>query len=139
MKKVLFALAVAIVAVVIAVPAAFAGAGAHVLNSCPSNDTNPVTGLPSCEFNYFDGNGNMSLYNPSTFHDVITPSGVENESFQGNTANNTGEVVTYSAYSGAPIPAGSTCYSFASNKTTTDWQMTIQPSGAYDLECHFAK
>jgi hypothetical protein len=139
LKKVLFALATAMLVVAVVVPVAFAGGGAQVMSQCPSTGTNPVTGLPGCQFNYFDGNGAMSLYSPAAFHDVTTPSGVENESFQGKTANDTGQVVTYSAYSGAPIPTGSTCYSFASGKTTTDWQMTIQPSGAYSLDCHFAK
>jgi hypothetical protein len=119
---------------------AFGGSGAIVKNTCPNVAGNdPATGLPGCQFNYFDGNGNMNLYKPASFHDVITPSGVENESFQGNIANDTGQVVTYSADSGAPVPAGSTCYSFATHNTTTDWQMTIQPSGAYSLDCHFAK
>lgn len=140
MKKILFALVVAAAAVAVAVPVAFAGGnGAQSLSQCPTSGINSVTGLPGCEFNYFDGNGAMSLYTPSSFHDVTTPSGVENESFQGKTSNNTGGVVTYSAYSGAPIPAGSTCYSFVSGKTTADWQMTIQASGDYSLDCHFAK
>jgi hypothetical protein len=138
-KKILIALAAALVVVAVAVPMALAGGGAQVTDKCPTIGTNKVTGLPGCQFNYFNGNGVMGLYNPTSFHDVLTPSGVENESFQGTIANGTGQVVTYSAHSGAPIPAGDTCYSFVSGNTTTDWQMTIQPSGAYNLDCHFAK
>ena len=39
--------------------------------------------------------------------------------------------------SGPPIPADQLCGSFASGRTTSDWQMTISASGNYSLVCHF--
>jgi hypothetical protein len=133
-KKVLLACVAAAVAVAIAVPVAFGGGGgATVTKQC----ANPIQGLTGCQFNFFDGNGTLTTYNPSSFNDVITPSGNENEHFEGTIANNTGQDVTYNA--GTPLTAGDTCYSFATKNTTSDWQLLISASGAYTLDCHFAK
>jgi hypothetical protein len=98
---------------------------------------NPATGLPGCQFNFFNGNGVRDLYNPTTFNDTQTPSGNENEHFEGTIANDTGVDVIYTAAS--PLTAGEKCYSFVTEKTTLDWQLTISASGAYTLDCHFSK
>ena len=137
MKKLVVVLAAA-VAVGIAVPIAFAGGGAQVTNSCPNAGApNPVTGLPNCQYSFVDGNGAAAIYNPAAFHDVVTPSGNETETFKGPIANDTGHAVIHTPTSGAPIPAGQTCYSFVTNNVTPDWQLTI--SGNFSLDCHFSK
>jgi hypothetical protein len=132
-KKILLALVAAAVTVAIAVPVAFGGSSAVVMTQC----ANPLPGLSGCQFNFFDGTGNMTTYNPTAFNDVITPSGNENEHFEGTISNNTGNDVIYNA--GTPLTAGDTCYSFATTHKTLDWQLAISASGAYTLDCHFQK
>jgi hypothetical protein len=70
---------------------------------------------------------------------VLTPSGVNNEVLKGKVANDTGTQVVYTAFSGGPIPAGQTCWDFATGNSSTDWQMTIEASGNFTLTCHFSK
>ena len=120
-------------------PVAFAGGGATVKNTCPvgADELVQATQLTGCKFNFFNGNGVMDLYNPTKFNDVITTSGNENEHFEGTIANNTGLDVIYNTTT--PLTAGKTCYSFVTQKSTTDWQLTISASGAYALDCHFSK
>ncbi len=139
MKKILLALGIVAVAVGIAVPVALAGPGATVKNQCPTgvDVIDPATGLPGCQFNFYNGNGIMDLYNPTKFNDVQTPSGNENEHFEGTIANDTGLEVIYTTDS--PLTAGQSCYSFVTHTTTPDWQLTIGASGAYTLDCHFSK
>lgn len=43
-----------------------------------------------CSFDFWNGNGIMSKYSPISYHDVITPSGNENEMFTGVITNDTG-------------------------------------------------
>ena len=108
------------------------GNGATQANGCP-------TTAAQCSFVFFDGNGALTLYVPSAYHDVITPSGNETETFRGsNIPNDTGHAVVYRTDSGAPVPPGQTCLSFQTGHTTTDWQLTITPNGGFSLECHFA-
>ncbi len=90
-----------------------------------------------CSFDFWNGNGIMSKYSPISYHDVITPSGNENEMFTGVIANDTGHDVVYSAFSGSPIPAGATCYSFVTQHQTDNWLLTIDALGNFSLECHF--
>ncbi len=136
-KKFVLALVIAAVAVGIAVPVAFAGGGATVTKQCPTVGIDPATMLPGCQFNFLNGNGTWDLYNPTVFHDVVTPSGNENEHFEGTIANDTGHDVIYTADS--PLTPGQSCYSFVTGHTTLDWQLTISASGAYTLDCHFSK
>jgi hypothetical protein len=137
-----FLAALAVLAIAIAAPVALAGNGAHVTNSCPSVGTNPFTGLPGCNFSFFDGNGNPAVYAPTSFQDVVKPSGNETEVFKGTIANDTGQAVIYTTNSGGPIPANQTCFSFVSSVwptavTTPNWQETISASGNFTLTCHF--
>jgi hypothetical protein len=132
-KKILLGL-VAAVAVAIAVPVAFGGSGgATVTTTCAY----PISGLSGCQFNYWNGDGAREIYNPTSYNDVITPSGVENEHFEGTTTNTTGHDVVYTT--STPLTTGDSCYSFATKNTTTNWQLTINASGAYTLDCHFSK
>jgi hypothetical protein len=82
-------------------------------------------------------NGVMQDFAPTYYHAVTTPSGVHNQVLKGTVANDTGATVTYSANSGEPIPAGQTCWSFATGAESTDWLMTIEADGHYTLTCHF--
>lgn len=111
-------------------------AGASQVKSCADV---PYPLSSSCNFTFWDGNGFLSPYTPNSYHDVLTPSGVETEVFKGVIANDTGHAVIYNANSGYPIPANQTCYSFVTKNTTPDWQLTISASGNYTLECHFQK
>jgi hypothetical protein len=115
-------------------PVAAAG-GATVLNSCDVAPSFPLE--TNCNFHFWDGDGTLAQYRPTSYHDVITPNGSETEVFKGTIANGTGHAVIYTANSGDPIPAGQTCWSFASGRTTPDWQMTISASGNFSLVCHF--
>ena len=72
----------------------------------------------------------------ANYQEVVTPSLNSNEVLKGTVANDTGQAVIYTADSG-PYSAGATCHSFATNNTTTNWQMTISPSGNFTLTCHF--
>jgi len=130
MKKlvVLFCLAGVAVGLLVA-QGASAGNGAVVTKTCP---------VASCNFGFWDGNGTFALYQPTSYFDVQTPSGNENEVFKGTIANDTGHAVIYRNDSGSPIPAGQTCYSFATGNTTTAWQLTISASGNFSLECLFS-
>ena len=48
-----------------------------------------------------------------------------------------GGAVIESADSGFPTPAGQTRYSFATENTTPDWQLTVSSSRNFTLTCHF--
>jgi hypothetical protein len=106
-----------------------AGNGAVVTKQCPA---------ASCNFSFWDGNGNLATYAPTSYLDVQTPSGNETEVFKGTIANDTGHAVIYTADSGPPVAPGQTCLSFATGNTTPDWQLTISASGNFSLECHFS-
>lgn len=128
MKKLLFANACAtIIALLLAGPAVAAGNGAVVANECP---------IASCNFQFWDGNFSLVTYVVDAYHDVITPSGNETETFHGTVGNNTGTAVLLAPGVG-PIPSDQTCYSFATQNTTPDWQLIISASGSYTLVCHF--
>jgi hypothetical protein len=88
-------------------------------------------------FMFWNGNGVMVNYQPSSYHDVLAPDGSETEVFKGVIANDTGDAVVYTAGVG-PVPADQTAWSFATNRTTPDWQLTISASGNYTLTAHFA-
>ena len=129
--------ALAVTAVVFAVPA-MAGNGATILDM--TNTPTPAAVIPGeagYHFSFWNGNGDLQDFAPTYYHEVITPSGVRNQVLKGIVANDTGAPVTYSANSGAPIPAGQTCWDFASGPSSTDWLMTIEADGHYTLTCHF--
>ena len=131
MRKLLLLTALAGVAVAFGVvQAVSAGNGAIVTKTCP---------VASCGFTFWDGNGVLTPdnYQPTSYSDVVTPSGIETEVFKGTIPNDTGHAVIYSPTSGPPIPADQTCYSFATGATTPDWQLTISASGNFSLVCHF--
>jgi hypothetical protein len=136
----LSALAVAAIsAVVLAVPA-MAGPGATIKDM--TTNPAPVAGIPGMtgyNFSFWNGNGDLVEFAPSSYHEVFTPSGNNNQVLKGVVANNTGAPVTYSANSGGPIPAGQQCWDFGSGKLSTDWSMTIEADGAWTLNCHFHK
>src|SRR6476661_8810454 len=89
------AIAVAAVSsVLLVVPASGAGGGATVTNTCP---------VATCDFLFWDGNGNFTNFVVDAYHDVLTPNGKETETFHGTVANDTGHAVLYSSDSGAPI------------------------------------
>lgn len=111
-------------------------AGALQVKSCALVPY-PLSPLSGCNFQFFDGNGSLRLYEPDSYHDVLTPSGVETEVFKGTVPNDTGHAVIYSSNSGSPIDEGQTCYSFVTERKTTDWQETISASGNFTLTCHF--
>ena len=90
-------------------------------------------------FGFWNGNGQFQQFNPTYYQEVLTPSGVHNEVLKGTVANDTGTQVVYTANSGGPIPAGQTAWDFNNGHSSTDWQLTIEPSGAYTLTAHFAK
>jgi hypothetical protein len=138
-KKILLALVAALATVAVAVPVASAGTdnGIKILTQCPSPGVvNLPTQLPGCQFNFFNGDGVREIYNPTSFTDVKTPFG-ETEHFGGTITNGTGKWVLYSTLS--PLTKGQSCYSFATGRTTPDWLLTISPSGAYSLDCVFAR
>jgi hypothetical protein len=113
------------------VPASGAGQGATVTNTCP-------LGPGNCDFFFFDGNGTPNQkFVAADYHDVLGPDGKETETFHGTIANGTGHAVLYSSDSGPPVTPGQTCLSFATGRTTPDWQMVISASGNYSLVCHF--
>ncbi len=143
MKKYIFALAIAAVAsmalIVFAVPA-MAGNGA-VIKDMTTNPTpnNEITSGSGYNFMFWNGDGVLVDFTPTSYKEVITPSGVHNQVLKGIVANNTGAPVTYSANSGGPIPAGQQCWDFDTGNLSTDWSMTIEADGHYTLDCHFAK
>jgi hypothetical protein len=130
-------LALASVGVAAGVATAGNGNGAAVLTMTSS----PTPAFPIIDsgynFQFFDGNGNLALFTPTAYHEVVAPSGVNNEVLQGTIANDSGQAVIYSANSGPPVTAGQTCWDFATGNTTANWQMTISASGNYTLTCHF--
>ena len=130
----------AVAAVVLAVPA-MAGNGAKVMdmNNTPIPAAEIGNGYTGYNFAFWNGNGDMQDFAPTSYHGVTTPSGVYNQVLKGVVANNTGATVTYSANSGGPIPAGQKCWSFTTGKTSADWLMTIAADGHYTLNCHFPK
>ena len=128
------ALAVAVAAVAFAIPAmAGGGTGAVITNTAEA----PISGLTGYDFFFWNGNGIIQDFAPTYYQEVLTPSGVHNEVLKGTVANDTGGDVIYSAYSGAPIPDGQTCWDFHNGNASTDWTMTIDASGHYTLTCHF--
>jgi hypothetical protein len=139
MKRLLLA-AIAVVAIGVAVPVAAVAApgngnGATVLTMA-NPPANPII-VGGYTFNFFNGNGQPALFEPTYYHEVVTPSGVNNEVLKGTIANDTGHAVIYTADSGAPVQPGQTCWDFATGHTSPDWQMTISASGNYTLNCHF--
>lgn len=106
-----------------------AAAPAVVRNECPNVDCQ--------DFLFWDGNGAFVNVLVDQYHDVMRGNGSETETFKGTVANDTGNAVIYSPVSGSPIPADQLCGSFASGRTTSDWQMTISASGNYSLVCLF--
>jgi hypothetical protein len=138
MKK-LMLLSVAVLALAglgVASSVASAGNGAKVLTM--ANTPIPLYPLvgPNYNFQFLDGNGTSTVVAPSYYQEVVTPSLNSNEVLKGTVANDTGQAVIYTADSG-PYAAGATCHSFATNNTTTNWQMTISASGNFTLTCHF--
>ena len=138
MKK-LMLLSVAVLALAgvgVASSVATAGNGAQVLTM--ANTPTPAYPLVGTgyNFNFLDGNGANLVVAPTYYQEVVTPSLNSNEVLKGTVANDTGHAVIYTADSG-PYAAGATCHSFATNNTTTNWQMTISTSGNFTLTCHF--
>lgn len=133
MKNILISLSAIVVGLALLITPAFAK-GATQVKDCASV---PYPLSTYCNFGFWDGNGVFATYTPDSYHDVLTPSGNETEVFKGTIANDTGRAVIYNANSGTPIPSGQTCYSFVTQKTTPDWQLTISASGNYTLVCHF--
>jgi hypothetical protein len=93
-----------------------------------------------CSFAFIDGNGQPFNYTNYVYKDVVTPSGNETEVFIGNAANalvpnNTGSVVTYNSTN---MP-NQTALSFVSGHTTSNWTLTIQPDGEWNLTANFSK
>jgi hypothetical protein len=131
--------AAAVAAVVFTVPAlAGNGAGAEIRDMTNT----PVPAYPifpdGYNFIFWNGNGVQVDFAPTYYQEVITPSGVHNEMLKGIVANDSGAPVTYSAYSGFPIPAVQQCWDIANGNVSTDWLMTIDADGHYTLNCHFA-
>jgi len=136
MKK-LMILAAFVLTFALSVNFAFAE-GAIQHNDC-SSVPYPLAGYTGCNFGFFDGNGTSVTYQPSFYHDVLTPSGNETEVFEGVVANNTGKTVIYSANSGSPVTPNQTCYSFVTKDATLHWQLVINATGDYTLVCIFHK
>jgi hypothetical protein len=132
-------LSVALVALTAGVTTGIATAGNGAVILTMANTPNPAKPLVGTGYNFvfWNGNGQETLFTPTYYQEVLTPSGVNNEVLKGRIANDTGQVVTYSANSGAPIPAGQTCWDFATGNESTHWQMTIDTSRNYTLNCHF--
>ncbi len=128
-----------VAAVAFAVPA-MAGNGAKIIDmtTTPTPDA-VIPGNTGYNFDFWNGNGDMQPFAPTSYHGVTTPSGVYNQVLTGIVANDTGATVAYSANSGGPIPAGQKCWSFTTGELSADWQMTIDADGHYTLSCHFAK
>ena len=81
-----------------------------------------------------------SLNPPTYYKQVTSSSGNRNQVLKGVTTTNiSGLTVIYSQTSGSPIPADQLCHNFDTADTTSDWSMTIQPNGAWTLNCNFAK
>jgi hypothetical protein len=136
----ILALGVAAVAAVAIAAPAMAGNGATIKNMT-TNPTAvaPLLGTSGYNFSFWNGNGEMQEFAPTSYHEVFTPSGNNNQVLKGIVANDTGAPVTYSSNSGGPIPAGQQCWDFGSGKLSTDWQMTIDADGNFTLSCHFPK
>ena len=133
MKKIVLGL---VAATAVAAPLVFAAGPASAAGA--QQETDPA----GKSFTFWDGNGympgdNIKNFVPSSYHDVVTPNGAENEVFKGVIANDTGGEVVYTAGVG-PVPADQKCGSFVTGRTTPDWEMTIGASGKYTLTCHFA-
>jgi hypothetical protein len=99
----------------------------------------PTPGHSGANFLFFNGNGVLQEFTPTYYQEVLTASGVHNEVLKGTVANDTGTQVVYTANSGGPVVAGQTAWDFNNGNTSTDWQLTIEPSGNYTLTAHFAK
>jgi hypothetical protein len=139
--SILSVLGVAAVAAVVLAAPAIAGNGATI-KDMTTNPTpvNPIPGLTSYNFTFWNGNGELQEFEPTSYHEVFTPSGNNNQVLKGIVANDTGAPVTYSATSGDPIPAGQQCWDFGkAGNLSTDWSMTIDADGHFTLNCHFPK
>ena len=101
--------------IVFAVPA-MAGNGA-VIKDMTTNPTpnKEITSGSGYDFMFWNGNGVLVDFAPTSYKEVITPSGVHNQVLKGIVANNTGAPVTYSANSGG---RGSRPVSSAGTSTT---------------------
>ena len=133
--------AVALVAFAAFAVPAIAGNGAKVIdmNNTPTPLHEIGNGYTGYNFAFWNGDGEMQDFAPTSYHGVTTPSGVYNQVLKGIVANDSGATVTYSANSGGPIPAGQQCWSFTTGLLSTDWEMTIDADGHYTLSCHFPK
>jgi hypothetical protein len=137
--------------VALAVPAGVVMALPMAANAAPATHVTDASSLTAntspypngSSFVFYDGNGDQATFTNYVYKDVVTPSGNETEVFIGNTANsvvpnNTGSVVTYNSATNPNTP-GQTALSFVSGKTTTNWTMTIQPDGEWNLTANFSK
>ena len=133
----------------LAVPAGALMAGPMAANAAPathvtSSPTTPMGPYSNgSSFVFFDGNSQWATFTNYQFKDVRTSSGNETEVFNGIAAdsivpNNTGSVVTYDAANNPGGP-GQTALSFVTGSTTTNWTMTIQPDGQWNLTANFHK
>jgi hypothetical protein len=121
-------------------------AGAASVSATHVNDCNNTTHTApypnGCSFQFMDGNGQWAPFTNYVYKDVVTPSGNETEVFIGHAdaavPNNTGSVVTYNSANN-PYAAGATALSFATGRTTTNWTLTIQPDGEWNLTANFSK
>ncbi len=129
----------AVAAVVLAVPAMAGNGAKHKDMTTNPTAVAPLLGTSGYNFLFWDGNGDMVEFAPTSYQGVFTPSGNNNQVLKGIVANDTGAPVTYSANSGGPIPAGQQCWDFGNGKLSTDWSMTIDADGQYTLSCHFPK
>ena len=118
--------------------AAAHAAGVTRVNDC-MNATQSAPYSNGCSFNFYDGDGNPHVFGNYQYKDVVTPSGNETEVFTGTAApNGTGSVVTYNS-ANTPGNPGQTALSMVTGNTTTNWTMTIQPDGQWNLTANFHK
>jgi hypothetical protein len=126
---------------VVALPMAANAAPATHVTSPPTKPTSPYPDGSS--FGFYDGNRNPATFTNYQYKDVVTPSGNETEVFIGNAANaavpnDTGSVVTYNSANNPDHP-GQTALSFVTGNKTTNWTLTIQPNGQWNLTANFSK
>jgi hypothetical protein len=127
-----------IVAAVFAVTLSSAAhAAATVTNECPAGEFSLIG--KSCDFYFWDAQGTQVQFNAAAYHDTISASGNETQVIKGFGLQPGDAPVVYSANSGDPVPAGQTCWSFTTGKTTANWQMIIEADGTWTLTCNFKK
>jgi hypothetical protein len=150
MKKLLTGGLVGVAALGASLALPVAAADAAAAPAAHTNDCTIATGAVAqypqypngCSFVFYDGNGQQATFSNYVYKDVVSHSGNETEVFIGNPANpvpnNTGSVVTYNS-TNTPNTPDQTALSFVSGKTTTNWTMTIQPDGEWNLTANFSK